>query len=88
MRTVDTKFVPKDSTIAAKVESLETMYKIRSFLQGYNFFGMSIFTTSCTDVFVTRRIFPSYTLTEIICPSANGNTLRFSVVAERMSSGE
>jgi hypothetical protein len=38
MRFVDTKFVPKYSTIAAKVESSETMYKIWFFLQGCNFF--------------------------------------------------
>ena len=88
MPIVDTKFVPKDSTIDAKVESSETMYKIRYFLQGCNYFGMSIVTTSGAFVFVTRRSFHSDTLTEIIGPSANGNTLRFSLVVELLSSGE
>ena len=88
MPNVDTKFVPKDITIAAKVESSETMDKIQFFLQGCIFFGMSIVTTSGAILFVTRRSFHSNTLTEIIGPSANGNTLRFSVVAELTSSGE
>ena len=71
MRFVDTKFVPKYSTIAAKVESSETMYKIWFFLQGCNFFLGCLVTTRGAVVLVTRRKFPSDTLTEIIGSSAN-----------------
>jgi len=58
MHFVDTKFVPKDSTIAAKVESSETMYKIWFFLQGCDlFWGVYCNHQRCCRLCYSKKLY-------------------------------